>query len=170
MTREQRVTSNSTSEQRVTSNLTRGQRAGRALLVFIALVTVFAPWLAPHRAGEQLADRAYAPPTRVRVVDASGLHAPFLHPQTMTDRLRRHFSVDTAVRVPVTVGRGALLQSSSADQPLLLLGADSLGRDVFARVVLGARWSIGVTLLGSLGALLLGAVIGGSRAAAPKRG
>jgi peptide/nickel transport system permease protein len=149
--------------------MTIGQRAGRALLVLTAVVTCAAPWLAPHRAGDQLTDRAYAPPTRVRLLDADGLHAPFFHPQAMTDRLRRKFTSDSAVRVPVAPGNGVLLQSTVADQPLLLLGADSLGRDVFARVVLGARWSLGVTLLGAVGALLLGAVFGAFAAVAGGR-
>lgn len=140
--------------------MTRSQRAGRALLVLIALVAVCAPALAPHRAGEQLTDRAYAPPTRLHIADADGWHAPFFYAQTMTDRLRRRFSVDTTVRVPVTSTGGVLVQSTSAGQPLLLLGADSIGRDVFARVVLGARWSLGVTLLGAFGALGIGAMWG----------
>ncbi len=144
-------------------------RVGRALLIALAVATVLAPWLAPHRAGEQLADRAYAPPTRIRLHDATGWHAPFFHPQTMTDRLRRTFTVDAGTRVPVVVGRGALVQSAAVDQSLLLLGADSLGRDVFARTVLGARWSLGVTLLGAAGALVLGAMFGAFAAVAGGR-
>ena len=140
--------------------MTPAQRVGRAILVAVALGALLAPWIAPHRAGDQLTDRAYAPPTRVRVHNAAGFHAPFFYPQTLTDRLRRQFGVDTATRVPLVIGRGALLQSSVGDQPLLLLGADSLGRDVFSRVALGARWSLGVTLLGALGALLIGAMFG----------
>lgn len=48
-----------------------------------------------------------------------------------------------------------------ADGPLLLLGGDSLGRDVFSRAVHGARLSLGVTLIGTLGALVIGTLIGG---------
>lgn len=151
------------------STMTPAQRLGRVLLVVVALATLLAPWLAPYRAGDQLADRAYAPPTRIHVHDAAGFHAPFFHPQTLIDRLRRQFSVDSATRVPLVIGPDALLQSSSSDQPLLLLGADSLGRDVFSRVVLGARWSLGVTLLGALGALLIGAGFGAFAAVAGGR-
>lgn len=155
--------------QRSGSASTTGQRLGRVLLVAVALAALLAPWLAPHRAGDQLTDRAYAPPTRVRVHDAAGFHAPFFYPQTMVDRLRRQFSVDTGTRVPLVMGRGVLLQSSASDQPLLLLGADSLGRDVFSRVVLGARWSLGVTLVGAVGALLIGAMFGAFAAVAGGR-
>lgn len=149
--------------------MTRSQRMGGALLVAIAIVTALAPWLAPHPAGEQLADRAYAPPTRVRVHDAAGWHAPFIHTQTMTDRLRRTFSVDASTRVPLAPRTGTLLQSTLDDQPLLLLGADSLGRDVFARTLLGARWSLGVTIIGAIGALAIGALFGAFAAVAGGR-
>ena len=44
--------------------------------------------------------------------------------------------------------------------PLLLLGGDQLGRDVFARLVLGARASLGVAVVAALGALLVGALLG----------
>lgn len=140
--------------------MTRSQRIGCTMLVLIAVVAAAGPWLAPHRPGEQLADRAYAPPTAIHVLDTDGVHAPFFFAQRMTDRLRRSFAIDSTVRVPLAVSRDSLLASGTPDEPLLLLGADSLGRDVFARVVLGARWSLGVTLLGALGAILLGAGVG----------
>jgi peptide/nickel transport system permease protein len=43
----------------------------------------------------------------------------------------------------------------------MLLGADSYGRDVFTRLLYGARLSLGLALAASCGALLLGISIGG---------
>ncbi|TAK17393.1 MAG: ABC transporter permease, partial [Acidobacteria bacterium] len=129
--------------------MTLGARVGWTIVALAGAVTLAAPWLAPHRAGEQLAERAYAPPTPVHVYDR-GFHAPFIRPMTLVDRLRREYQVDETRRLPLT-----------GDQPLLLLGADPLGRDVFSRLVLGARWSLGVTLAGALGALVCGVIIGG---------
>jgi peptide/nickel transport system permease protein len=45
--------------------------------------------------------------------------------------------------------------------PAFLLGADSFGRDVLSRVLYGARRSIGLAISATIGALLLGAAIGG---------
>lgn len=125
-------------------------RIGWTLIGLVAAVTLAAPWLAPHRAGEQIKDRSYAPPTFVHVWD-HGFHAPFIRPMTMVDRLRSTYAIDENARAPL----------NSASQPLMILGGDPLGRDVFSRLVLAARWSLGVTLAGAFGALLFGAVIGG---------
>jgi peptide/nickel transport system permease protein len=125
-------------------------RLGWTLIILVAAIAVASPLIAPHHAYEQLNERGYAPPTRVHIWD-HGFHAPFIRPMAMVDRLRRVYSVDEDARAPL----------NSDAQPLLLLGGDPLGRDVFSRLVLGARWSLGVTIAGAFGALLFGAVIGG---------
>ena len=68
--------------------MNRAQRVGWTLLGALLLVVACAPWLAPHAAGEQLTDHAYAPPTHVRVRDADGWHRPFIRPHVLEDRLR----------------------------------------------------------------------------------
>jgi peptide/nickel transport system permease protein len=51
--------------------------------------------------------------------------------------------------------------SDDARAPLLLLGADSFGRDVFSRLLYGARLSLSLALAAALGATLLGTLAGG---------
>jgi peptide/nickel transport system permease protein len=135
-------------------------RIGWVIAGTVAVLTLAAPMIAPHESSAQIPDHGYAPPTRIHVWD-HGLHMPFIRPSTMVDRIHREFRDDDSARIPLTIGVFPLLQSSVPEQPLLILGADPIGRDVFARLVLGARWSLGVTLAGALGALFLGAVVGG---------
>ncbi len=140
----------------------RGREAGVALLVAIALVTACAVFVAPHDPGRQFADFSYAPPMFPHVVDTHGrLRRPFVYPRRLADRLERRFSEDR--EHPMTIqwfSSGALAQVDESAGPWLLLGGDALGRDIFARVVRGARLSLGVSIAAAGGALFLGALAG----------
>jgi peptide/nickel transport system permease protein len=46
-------------------------------------------------------------------------------------------------------------------QSVFLLGADRLGRDLFSRIVYGARISLSIGLVGVFLSLILGVVLGG---------
>ena len=58
---------------------------------------------------------------------------------------------------PLLTDVSAIKQAPGAGH---LLGTDQSGRDVYARIVFGARQSIGVGLLATIGALLIGLVLG----------
>lgn len=136
---------------------------GRLVIVVVALAAAAAPTLAPNPPSVQFPDHVNAPPMRIRIVDADGRwHLPFVHPLRLVDRLARTYATDRTRRVPVRwLTGGRLWTTDSAEAPLLLLGADRLGRDVFARLLYGARASVGVALVGALGALFIGALVGG---------
>jgi len=135
---------------------------GRWLLMLTAVLALAAPVLAPNRPSDLFLDRNYAPPTRMHVHDNAGFHAPFIYKQVVMNRQLLEFGEDTSVRVPIVWGADGRLASVAGDGgPLLLLGADDLGRDIFSRLLFGARLSLGVTCLGAIGALVLGAFIGG---------
>jgi peptide/nickel transport system permease protein len=97
-----------------------------------------------------------------RVIDADGrLRAPFVHPVRLVNRLERRYEQDPSRSVRLrwfTAGR--LVSTGDVDAPWLPLGGDALGRDVFSRLLTGARLSLGVALLATAGALLLGALLG----------
>jgi peptide/nickel transport system permease protein len=145
------------------------RRAGLAMIGLIAVAAALAPALTPHSAHARFADRAYAPPMPIRVVSEDGVwRAPFVYPVRLADRLERRYDEDRSR--PITLAwfsRGVLVQQTDErDGPWLPLGADGSGRDVFARLVHGARLSLAVAVLATLGALLVGTILGGVAGAA----
>ena len=138
--------------------------AGLVMAGALAVLMVAGDRVAPNSASTQFDDRAWSPPTPPRL-DAAGT---YVHPRRLDDRLARTFAEDTATRVPLDWFANGRLVSSGGGEPVLLLGADALGRDVLARVAGAARWSLGVAVAGALLALLAGTLLGGLAAAAPR--
>jgi peptide/nickel transport system permease protein len=138
------------------------KRVGLWLLAVAVLVAVAAPWLAPNPPDRRHPGSLYAPPTTIHLFD-QGPRAPFIYPQRLASPLERRFEEDTSRPVSLKwITGGRLFTVSEADGgPLLLLGADGLGRDTFSRLLYSARTSLGLALTGTLGALLVGAFVGG---------
>ena len=140
------------------------RRAAAALVIAFFVGAALAPWFTANSPQTQFENRAYAPPMRVHVKDAEGWHAPFVYRQTLVDRISRTYVEDTSHRVPLKWFSGGRLVSIDGSDaiggPLLLCGGDALGRDLCARLIYGARLSLGVSLIGACGALLLGALLG----------
>ena len=120
-------------------------RAGTLLLVLIGLVTLAAPWLSTSDVSTQHPDRALAPPSTSRLVLLERLPPTY---RVLDERLR------------LTWFAGTLVRSADPAEPLQPLGADSLGRDQWTRLLHGARLSLGLTLAGLMGAVSLGAFFG----------
>jgi peptide/nickel transport system permease protein len=138
------------------------RRAGITLLGVMAVVAALAPWIAPNPPTRSFNDLLHAPPTAVHVWDG-GPTAPFIYRQRVVSRLERRFEAETATRVPLRWFQGGRLVTADAENgaPLLVLGADGYGRDVFARLVHGSRLTLMLALIATLGATLVGGVIGG---------
>lgn len=124
----------------------------RRALVLVAALTALAvlgPPAAPYTATTRFADHLFAPPTRVHL-DGSGVYT---HPLRLVDRLERRFAEDTNTRTGLPWG-------AAPGSPVLLLGADALGRDVFSRLLHGARASLGLALLATALTLTIGGLLG----------
>jgi len=124
------------------------RRAG----IFLAALTLFAviaPWFAPYGAGEAFRDFLHAPPMRPHF--DGGI---VFHPLVLANRMEQRFEPDRGrvVRLPwIERTEGA---------PVFLLGSDDFGRDVLSQMLYGARTSIGLSLVATLGAVLIGALAG----------
>jgi peptide/nickel transport system permease protein len=103
----------------------------------------------------------YAPPTRLHLVGGEG--GPYFYEQRLISRRERRFEDDRSKPVPVRFLTGGRLMTTdgAGGAPLLLLGADGYGRDIFSRLLYGGRATLAVALIATLGAAWLGSLIGG---------
>jgi peptide/nickel transport system permease protein len=129
---------------------------------FLTLSALMAPVLSINPPQQQFAGHVYAPPMWPRIQDDSGRwRRPFVYPLRLADRLERRFEEDRWAAMTLRwFAGGKVVSVAPSATPWLPLGGDALGRDVYSRLVLGARLSLGVALVASAGSLAIGALIG----------
>jgi peptide/nickel transport system permease protein len=133
------------------------RRLGVGLAAVWLVAAAAAPWLAPYDPQARHGGREYASPTRVRVAAVP----PYFHPVRPVSPLERRFEEDRSRRVNVAMFTGGrLFASADPGEPLLLLGADGQGRDVFSRLVTGARTSLALALVSAALATCIGLAVG----------
>ncbi len=139
------------------------RRVGATLLAVTAVLAIAAPFMAPNPPEVAFRDLPFAPPSRVHVIDPAGnFVGPYTYPQRLVNRLERRYEEDRSRPQPIRwFHNGRLATVTYAGAPLMWLGADSFGRDVFSRMIYAARTSLSLALAATLGAILIGVVIGG---------
>jgi peptide/nickel transport system permease protein len=151
------------------------QRYGTIFSILLGLAALCSDFLSSNPPQAQNLDRFYTPPTRMHFVDVRGkFHwRPFIYRYELIDRLEGIYGETTAGAYPLEFFQqgyryrflGLLtfnrhLVGCRKGMLFYPLGADELGRDVFARVLAGARTSLLVVLAGLVIYSLLGLTFG----------
>jgi peptide/nickel transport system permease protein len=137
--------------------------AGLAIIAVLAGAAAGASGLAVNAPERQFSDYVFAPPMPPRIVDEAGTwRLPFVYPLRLENRLERTFTEDRSepMALRLLAGGSLVAAEGAPGVPWFPLGTDGLGRDVLARVLAGARTSLGVAVTGMAGALLIGALLG----------
>lgn len=148
------------------------------IMLVIYLVALFVEFLAPFPSDQTNSKFLYAPPQSLLFVDDQGHWGLYVYgfiSKIDPVALRRTFEVDPTVKIPV----GLFVQGTpyklfnlfpldrhligplDPAQPMYLLGADRLGRDVLSRMINGTRVSMSIGLIGVMFSLVLGILLGG---------
>ena len=151
------------------------------ITILIYLVAIFAEFLAPFPSQAYEATYTYAPPQLLHFFweGPEGTEwRPHVNGYTVEIdpvALRRTFVVDPESVIDVAFFvRGApykmwgfiesdlrLLGPVNEEDPMYLLGADKLGRDLYSRIIYGTRVSMSIGLIGVILSLILGVILGG---------
>jgi peptide/nickel transport system permease protein len=151
-----------------------------AVVSFIYLIALFCEFLAPSDPNVFRAEYKYAPPQHLHIIDTHdgldvGLYVYGYKSEVDPVALRRTFVIDEEQKIPVgLVVKGHsyklfglistkihLFGPKASGQPLYILGADRLGRDLLSRLIYGTRISMSIGLVGVVISLILGIIIGG---------
>ena len=157
------------------------RRVGFGIIAVLYLIVIFADFLGPYDHMEQVRGEPSAPASSLRFVDQSGNFSfrPFVHPIKLTDPRSLSYTEDPTRSYPIeflvkgheyrllglipaqTHLFGVAAKNDGESVPRLrLLGADQLGRDKFSRLVRAMRFSLLVTPVGALIAVMIGVLIG----------
>jgi len=146
-------------------------------LAFLYLCVPFVELIAPYDANTRDANHIYAPPQSVHLYHEDEYIGPFVYPTVAKadlETFRWTYTEDRSTPQKLRffcsgeqyefwgLFKGSFhLVCAPEDGSFFLLGADRLGRDVFSRLVYGARLSLTVGLIGIAISLVIGMTLGG---------
>lgn len=138
----------------------------RLSVICLAAFYIFAaasPVVAPYDPTYQYRDLPDCPPMPLHLSPPSEwAHGIFFaYPMKLKDSLARRFVEDRTRKTFVRFFfNGHLFTTESAADPWFMLGSEGLGRDLFSRIVYGARVSMCIGLVGVIISFSLGIAVG----------
>lgn len=153
-------------------------RVALYVLGFFYVIAIFADFFAPYNSDTRFRGIQNAPPSTIHFIDDTGnLRAPFVYardrtrdPQTFRPIFTEITDTPYTVRFFVRGDRYKFLGFIESDLhffgteegvPINLFGTDDVSRDLFSRVIHGARISLFIGFGGVFLSFILGCVIGG---------
>jgi peptide/nickel transport system permease protein len=135
--------------------------AAAAFIAAIHIAALLAGVLAPYAYDEQHRDFPLAPPSRVHFIDAAGrFHArPFVYALVPDSAGGYREDLSRSYAIQFLPGNGRLFGVAPPGL-LFLTGADEYGRDIFSRLLYGARVSLFTGLLAASLSISIGALLG----------
>jgi peptide/nickel transport system permease protein len=144
------------------------------VLVLLYACAIFAPFLATYQVSDQSLDHSFHPPSRLLWKDGA-LHAQLyvnvdpsaarwepLAGETVRIRLfAPGYRYDVLFGLTSWDRHLLVPDESRPDAQVYLLGSDATGRDVFSRLLYGARVSLSIGLIGITITMVMGFLVGG---------
>lgn len=150
---------------------------GGVVLLVVYVLAALAGFFSVADPFERFPDHVFAPPTNIRISHEGSLQWPFVyglktgrHPVTRApvfeDDLEQRYPIQFFVERHEYNLLGLLPSRThmlGVEEPgvIFLFGTDSLGRDMFSRVLHGARVSLSIGLVGVALSFVLGCLLGG---------
>jgi peptide/nickel transport system permease protein len=148
-----------------------------AFLIAMYVVAMVCEVFAPYTSQTRNTDFVRAPPQGIHLFHEGRFVGPFVYGYEQkldVETLRRNYEIDTSKVQPIrffcsgdSYSFWELFEASrhafcpAENGTLFLMGTDRLGRDIFSRILYGARVSLTIGVLGVSVSFILGIIIGG---------
>ena len=147
-----------------------------ALLAALYILAIFAEFFAPYTNDTRFEGMQQSPPTSIHIIRPDGGIQPYVFGvkrELDKKTFKFNFTEDTSKVYPIQLFikgepykmwgfiRGDIHLIGVDGAPMLIFGADRLGRDLLSRTIYGGRISLSIGLVGVFISFILGVVLGG---------